>query len=368
LTREAGRLRLQARRPRRDNDVKPKGKLMHARMNMIAGDPTLIGEATRYLAGTVRPHVEAQHGNRGMACLTNADLGLCVVVSYWDSPDAMIASEPAVQVSRKEVTERMHGTVTVEQYDVPVFVRRSRPGEGAGVRITRLDCSPASMDSLIEEFRGTGVPALMDIPGMCSAHLMIDRTSGRCAVATAWTDMDALAASRQATARLRADVAAITHFQVRAVEEYTLQFTSVRDGDTRSLIERDTELWNARDREGWLAGLDLHRLTVQMPGVPRLAGREAADTTWDTWQQAFPDNRLETIAIHADDRGGVHEFQATGTHTGPLRGPAGEIAPTGRVARMRVCTVYEFEEGKITSMHLYFDQGEMLSQLGLSTS
>src|SRR6267154_5278385 len=98
---------------------------MHTRMNMLAGDPAQLSEAIRYLEGTVRPHVEGQHGNRGLACLVNADTGVCVVASYWDSMDAMTASEQAVQVSRKEIVERLHGTATVEHYEVPVFVRRS---------------------------------------------------------------------------------------------------------------------------------------------------------------------------------------------------------------------------------------------------
>lgn len=223
---------------------------MHVRMNMLAGDPARLGEATRYLEGTVRPDVEAQHGNRGLACLTNADLGVCIVASYWDTLDAMTASEQAVQVSRKEVTGLLGGTVTVEHYEVPVFVRRSRPHGGAGVRLSRVDCAPASIDAVIEEFRNTAVPALTAMAGLCSAHMMTDRATGRCIVITAWDDMDALAASRPATARLRADVAAVTHLQVRSVEEYQLVFSSVRDGDTRSLIERNIELWNARDRDG----------------------------------------------------------------------------------------------------------------------
>jgi heme-degrading monooxygenase HmoA/predicted ester cyclase len=341
---------------------------MHVRINMLAGDPARLGEATRYLEGTVRPHVEAQHGNRGLACLTNADLGVCVVASYWDTLEAMTTSEQAVQVSRKELTELLRGTVTVEHYEVPVFVRRNRPQGGAGVRLTRVDCAPASIDAVIEEFRNSGVPALMDMHGLASAHLMADRATGRCIVITAWDDTDALAASRSASARLRADVAAVTHLQVRSVEEYKLEFSSVRDGDTRSLIERDIELWNAKDREGWIAGLDLHRLEIRMPGGQQLAGREAAETTWNTWNEAFPDNRLEIIAIHADDRGGVHEGRATGTHTGTLRGPAGEIAATGRTADVRFSGVYEFEEGKITSFHLYFDQAELLTQLGADST
>jgi predicted ester cyclase/heme-degrading monooxygenase HmoA len=339
---------------------------MHVRMNMLAGDPAQLSEATRYLEGTVRPHVEVQPGNRGLACLINADLGVCVVASYWDSIDAMTASEQAVQVSRKEVTERMRGTVTVEHYDVPVFVRRSRPQAGSGVRLAHFDIPPTSIDTVIEEFRNTGIPTLMDLSGLCSAQIMTDRTTGRCIVITAWDDMGALAASRSATARLRGNAAAVTHMQVRAVEEYKLVFSSVREGDTRSLIERDIELWNARDRAGWLGALDLHRLELQAPGGVRLTGREAADTIWNTWNEAFPDNKLEIIAIHADTRGGVHEGRFVGTHTGTLRGPAGEIAATGRKLQAGFCGIYEFEEGKITGFHLYFDQMEMLSQLGIT--
>ena len=150
------------------------------------------------------------------------------------------------------------------------------------------------------------------------------------------------------------------------MEEYTLVFSSVRDGDTRSLIERNVELWNARDQEGWMAGMDLPRVTTRAPGGMRLTGRQAAEAMWSTWQQAFPDNRVETIAIHADDRGGVHEFRATGTHTGTLRGPAGEIPATGAAVRMDACDVYECDGGKITSVHLFFDQAELLRQLGLT--
>ena len=202
---------------------------MHARINMLAGDPAMLDEATRYLEETVRPHVEGQRGNRGIACLINADLGTCVIASYWDSADAMTVSEQAVEVSRKEITELMRGSVTVEQYDVPVFLRRSRPGGGAGVRFARIECPPGQIDAFIETFRSTAVPVLTDMRGLASAQLLTDRTSGRCIVITAWEDAAALAASRADTARQRADAAAAMHLQVRAVEEYTLVFTSVRD-------------------------------------------------------------------------------------------------------------------------------------------
>lgn len=341
---------------------------MHARINMLAGDPAQLSEAARYLEGTVRPHVEGQPGNRGLAFLVNQDLGTCVIASYWDSLDAMTASEQAVQVSRKEIAERLQASVTVEHYEVSVFLRRARPPEGAWARLARIDCGSADMDSFIEEFRTSAVPSFMELNGLCSAQLVTDRASHQCVVVTAWQDRAALEANRAATARQRANAAALTHVQVRGVEEYQIMFSSIRDGDTRSLIEREVELWNARDREGWMNCHDLHRLDFEAPGGMRLTGREAAESMWSTWHGAFPDNRFETTVIHADDRGGVIEARFIGTHTGVLRGPAGELAPTGRGIDGRCCGVYEFEEGKITSFHLFFDQVDLLTQLGIAAA
>jgi predicted ester cyclase len=232
--------------------------------------------------------------------------------------------------------------------------------------MVRIESNPATLDAIIDEFRNTGVPAVMDMRGLCSAQLLVDRATGRSAVVVTWENADAMAASRAEGARLRASLIAVTHAQIRSVEEYQLAFSSVREGDTRSLIERNIELWNARDREGWLAAADLHRLEIEAPGGLRLLGRDAAETVWAVWNQAFPDNRLGITAIHADDRGGVHEGRFTGTHTGTLRSPAGEIAPTSRTVDAPFCGVYEFDEGKITNFHLFFDQMELLTQLGLA--
>ena len=58
---------------------------MYVRIHTLAGDPARLGEATRYLEEKLRPPVEAQPGSRGMAVLSNADLGVCVIATYWDS-------------------------------------------------------------------------------------------------------------------------------------------------------------------------------------------------------------------------------------------------------------------------------------------
>jgi predicted ester cyclase len=174
-----------------------------------------------------------------------------------------------------------------------------------------------------------------------------------------------MASMSQRLAALRTTMAGITQSQVRTVEEYMLNFSTVREGDNRSLIEREFTLWNERDHAGWLALSDLPRLEATAPGGLHLSGQEAADAIWDTWNDAFPDNRLTTVSIHADDRGGVYEGRFVGTHSGSFRGPAGDIGPTGRRVDTGFAVVHECDDGKITSTHIYYDQTDLLAQLGV---
>ena len=269
---------------------------MYVRMYTLAGDPARLVEATTYLEDKVRPQVEAQLGSRGMAVSSKADLGVCLVSTYWDSADAMAASERAVEVPHKELTDVMSGTVAAEEYEVPVFIRQSRPGPGAGVRLTRVDGEPSQMSAAVEEFRHHVGPALLDMPGLCSAQFLVERGTGHCVVISTWEDMDLMASIRSQAAALRADVAALTRAQVRSVEEYMLNFSTVREGDNISLIEREVALWNERDQAGWLALADLNKLEFTAPGGLQLSGRAAADVLWSTWNDAFPDNRLTTVS------------------------------------------------------------------------
>jgi ketosteroid isomerase-like protein len=56
----------------------------------------------------------------------------------------------------------------------------------------------------------------------------------------------------------------------------------------------------------------------------------------------------------------------TGTNTGPVALPTGEVLPpTGKTIRVRSCDVVTVENGLATKHNFYYDQTELLSQLGL---
>jgi predicted ester cyclase len=55
-----------------------------------------------------------------------------------------------------------------------------------------------------------------------------------------------------------------------------------------------------------------------------------------------------------------------GTHTGVLQTPEGEVPPTGRRVEIRSMVMYEARGDELVSEHLYFDQMELMTQLGLA--
>ena len=81
----------------------------------------------------------------------------------------------------------------------------------------------------------------------------------------------------------------------------------------------------------------------------------------------FPDQANEIIAIGADGDTVLVEFWLTGTHLGLLRVAGRDVAPTGKMFRVRMAASFEFAPGsdKIVCERPYFDQGAVVRALGL---
>ena len=62
----------------------------------------------------------------------------------------------------------------------------------------------------------------------------------------------------------------------------------------------------------------------------------------------------------------IDEGYFVGTNTAPLSLPTGESVPaTGKAVRLRVCDIATVQNGVIINHRLYFDQMDLLGQLGL---
>lgn len=106
-------------------------------------------------------------------------------------------------------------------------------------------------------------------------------------------------------------------------------------------------------------------VVLQAPGEASLDGADAAVDYVRVWARAFPDMRQTVVNQLVAGDWVVSEFSVAGTHTGTLASPDGDIPPTNRKATGRGVQLQRIEDGKIAEERVYFDQLEILTQLGL---
>jgi predicted ester cyclase len=102
--------------------------------------------------------------------------------------------------------------------------------------------------------------------------------------------------------------------------------------------------------------------------VGHFTGREQVLGFLKAYWDAFPDARLEIVRSIEDGSLAAAEGTMIGTHSGTLRTPQGDIPPTRRSVEIRWMGMYEVRGEELASEHLYFDQAEFMTQLGVTSS
>ncbi len=136
--------------------------------------------------------------------------------------------------------------------------------------------------------------------------------------------------------------------------------------DNAYIAQNIHPLWTERQFDRILSEMideDVEWTTV--PFGETFRGREGFRQFMQGWADAFPDGRAEDTHVYVGEDFAVTEFVGRGTHEGPLRGPEGEIPPTGRRVEFELCEVYQIRDGKIVSARTYFDAAGLMSQLGV---
>jgi ketosteroid isomerase-like protein len=136
-------------------------------------------------------------------------------------------------------------------------------------------------------------------------------------------------------------------------------------GQAREVMDRLTGAAAAKDRQAQAACYAADAVAIT-PDQGEITGPEAISNYLSELGEAFPDLDYEYAQKYEAGNVAIDEGFVTGTNTGPLTLPSGESLPaTGKTIRVRSCDIAHVEDGRITRHEFYFDQMELLGQLGL---
>jgi steroid delta-isomerase-like uncharacterized protein len=134
--------------------------------------------------------------------------------------------------------------------------------------------------------------------------------------------------------------------------------------DAREIGQRFIDAFNAHDEQR-IRELNSENAVLEAPGDVKVEGRDAATEYAMAWLRAFPNAR---ISVHDELAAGdwvVQEFTFSGSHEGTLMSASGEIPATHKTLNGRGVQILRIEGETITDTRLYFDQVQVMTQLGL---
>jgi heme-degrading monooxygenase HmoA len=97
---------------------------MYARVTTLESPPDRMDDATRFVQEQVIPQLRQLDGFKGIIALDDRQSGKLLGVAFWDSEEALRATEEAAARIRGGVAEATGGTGTVasvENYEVAIF-------------------------------------------------------------------------------------------------------------------------------------------------------------------------------------------------------------------------------------------------------
>ncbi|MBJ7596917.1 MAG: hypothetical protein DLM67_06815 [Candidatus Nephthysia bennettiae] len=131
--------------------------------------------------------------------------------------------------------------------------------------------------------------------------------------------------------------------------------------EARNITVRSCEVFNDHDERP----PNVAEFTFEAPGGVRLEGREPAASYDKARLKGFPNARRTVQNEVVSGPWVVQECTVEGRHSDPLDGPAGIISATGREVVVKCVHIGRYENGFATDVKLYYDQIDLLTQLGL---
>jgi heme-degrading monooxygenase HmoA len=205
---------------------------MYARSTTVRGNPQAMDDEIAYVRGEVMPALQGMFGYVGLSMLCDRDAGRCVITSAWVDEMAMRATEPSVVDLRRRAAEILGGEYETQPWEIGVLHRAHEAPGGARARVIRAESNPLRTDDNIALFRTAVVPRLEELPGFCSASVLLDHATGYNALAVVYDSQQAMDRGQDLARAVREEFAPAMGLHNLDVEDFDLPVHHLRAPDT----------------------------------------------------------------------------------------------------------------------------------------
>lgn len=205
---------------------------MFARASTIHAQASMIDAGIAHVRDTAMPAMSHIEGFVGLSLMVDRQSGRCIATSAWETGQAMRASAARVAPVRDGAAAAFGGPAEVEEWEVAVLHRAHHAHPGTCIRATWTRTDPGGIPAAMDLFKFGTLAKIEDLPGFCSASLLVNRAAGRAVTTVGYDDRRALDASRERGAEVRDEATRKAATEVLEVAEFDLEIAHLHVPET----------------------------------------------------------------------------------------------------------------------------------------
>jgi heme-degrading monooxygenase HmoA len=205
---------------------------VYARSTTFKDRREAIDDAITMVRDEVMPAVQEMEGCVGLSMLVDRTSGSCIVTTAWASLPDLESSAPRVAPLRDRAHRLFGSRPEIAVWEIAVLHRAHSIGDGACARVTWSRLPRDRMDDHRELFASHVLPQVEQLPGFCSASLLMDRDTGLATLAVVYESLQALERNRSASLELRAETLRRLPAEFLDVAEFEVPLAHLRVPET----------------------------------------------------------------------------------------------------------------------------------------
>jgi heme-degrading monooxygenase HmoA len=177
---------------------------MYARVSRVQASPEKVEALIKQFTGSALPALRKMSGYAGHSMGVDRASGDGQAVTFWESREALDASEEAATQVRTETTGAAEASVaSVDRFEQVMMERAGPASAPAFIRVNRGKIDPERLDDLARSMREEALPQVRSLAGFRALVLGVDRNSGKFAITSVWMTAEEREASLAAIDDIR---------------------------------------------------------------------------------------------------------------------------------------------------------------------